>query len=242
MSSYVVAVPAGTQSLVQSVTPTTNIAVGPALLGGSVLLETAPTPQGPWSQPLGTLTAGGSTRLSTSGYARVTATTQAATMVLSEMSGANSPLANGTLISANAIFASPSSAAAQTLFSFRIPPNFLPLNFRLEISFSLDLTNSANVKTVNVLMNGAGGTNFGAAAVTSFATWNGIAVLSGSDGANLKGYIGAVLAGGMGGSTTALPTLARDYVNLETEIVISITKATAAETAQVDSVAVVLFT
>ena len=79
----------------------------------------------------------------------------------------------------------------------------------LIVEFTLNLTNSANVKTVNVLMNGASGTNIGSYAVTSFATWNGQAFVFAFDGANLKGSLGAALAGGLGGSTTAFASLAR---------------------------------
>jgi hypothetical protein len=89
-------------------------------------------------------------------------------------------------------------------------------------------------------MNGASGTAVMAAAVTSFATFNGVAYVFGFDGANLRAGQGAVLAGNLGGSATALATLARDYLGSETEFVISMTKATAGETAEVIACTVTL--
>lgn len=242
MASFGTSVAAGTQSAPQFVTPTTSVAYGPAVLGGTALLESAPTVNGPWST-VQSVTAAASFRPLTNSYVRCTATTQAASLVLSEMAGQNSPLTAGNLITSGLVFASPSSAAAQTIFSFRVPPNFLPQNFRMEIGFSLELSNNANVKTVNVLMNGASGTNIGSYVVTSMAAFNGMAIVSGGDGANLKGYIGVVGGGGLGGGTTAVSTttLARDYINNETEFVISITKATAGDTAQVDAIRVALY-
>jgi hypothetical protein len=213
MGTYVVSVPAGSQSR-------------PQVLGGTALLESASNLQGPWTTVL-SATAAASFRPLVNGYVRLTATTQAGSMAVSEMAGVNSPGTTSVLVSSNIPFASPSSTAAQQIFAFKIPDKFLSTNFKLSIEFGLNLTNNANVKTVNVLMNGAGGTNVMTAAVTSFATFNGYTTVFAFDG--------AVLAGGMGGSTVALATLARDYINNETEFVISITKATGTDTAEVIS-------
>jgi hypothetical protein len=216
---------------VQAVTPQTSVCYGPQVLGGTALLESSPTPNGPWTT-VQSVTAAASFRPSVNSYVRLTATTQAGSLLLSDLAGSNSPLTTSTLISSGIPFASPSSTSAQQIFSFRVPPNYLPQTFRLVIEFGLNLTNNANVKTVNVLMNGASGTNIFSAAVTSFATFNGTAMVMAFDGANLRATQGAVLAGGQGGSTTALATLARDYINNETEFVISITKATGTDTAE----------
>lgn len=241
--SYVVNVPAGTQSLVQAVTPLTNVCAGPAVLGGTVLLETAPTPQGPWSATgAGSATAGQSVRLDTNGYVRCTATTQAANMVISDFSGVNSPGTSGNLISSNAVLASPNSTSIQILYSFRIPPRYLTNpNFRIEMAGSVLSTNNANVKTLTVVMNGAAGSTIQTLAITSLAQTNFFATMYGVDGSTLKGSIGTIAAGGWGGTTTAEVTLARDYINNETEVVVCITKATGTDTVTLNSFRAALY-
>ena len=47
--------------------------------------------------------------------------------------------------------------------------------------------------------------------------------------------------GGLGISTTAIPTLTRDYINNETEFVIGITKATGTDTGDLASFSVRLY-
>ena len=138
--------------------------------------------------------------------------------------------------------AMPSTTSEVQIYSFRLPSLFLKPNFKLEIEGIASFTNSANAKTLQVRMNGLTGTLIHqSAALASLANYQFRAAMSGiADGANLKGY-GAGSAGGFGTSVTALTTLARDYINNETEIIVSCTKATAAETFQLDAIRAVIY-
>lgn len=244
--TQVVLVPAGTTPVGPfPVTPMHNVCVGSQLLGGSILLEAAPSQSGPW-------TAQGPGVASTSVFSfrpqftnqwvRFTATTSQGVAVISDMGGANFA-GQAELLICPVVLATPSSTAELPLFSFRLPPNFLQPAFMMEIQGNLTITNSASVKTLNCRINGTAGTSFFTSpSLASNANYNFIAKLAGlGDGQTWKGF-GAGASGGLAlGGATAYTTLVRDYINQETEIVIDMTKATGADTAQLDGLIVKLF-
>lgn len=234
--------PAGTVSANYRVGPMHVVCAGPAVLGGTVKGEfsydgvnwTLP----PWLND----TQGGSFRPSVTGWIRITATTQAANTFIADLSLANTDTVD-VLISTNAPLASPSTTSEVILASFRVPPNYLTPNFRLEIAGSVSLTNNVNVKTLKVEANGLGGTAFFTSpSLASQLNYNFMAAICGrGDGQSLIGT-GAGASGGVGVSTTAYPTLTRDYLNQETEFVVTATKATAGDTFQLETLRVTLYT
>jgi hypothetical protein len=244
MATQVVNIPAGSTSAILAVGPNTSISATPAVLGGTVTVFTGPTPSGPWlAWSAGASASGASTRLATTGYVYAVAATQAATLALADFgAGQGSNPLNEPVVNVQGVCATPSTTSEVGIFSFRIPPLFLKLNFRMAIRATTSFTNNANAKTLQVRMNGLAGTlAFQSPALASNANYAFEADFVGvNDGATLKG-LGAGATGGFGLSTTALTTLARDYINNETEIVISATKATGTDTFQMDSLIVNLY-
>jgi len=234
-------VPAGTTGPINFATPQTNVYAGPQVLGGTVQLYFGPSPVGPWQLwSAGTSLAGDSYRPATNAYYYVAAATQQAVVVATDMGASNTP-AMDQLVSCNAILASPSATAINKLFSFKIPPLFLPLNFKLLVTGTINITNSATVKTLTCLMNGIAGTSFFTSpSLASNAVYNFKATMWGDGtGQTLFGG-GAGATGGWGLSTTALTSLTRDYINNETEIVIAATKATGTDTMELRSLLIQL--
>lgn len=234
MATTIIAVRAGATSDPQPVGPNTSIFAGPSVLGGTITLETAPTNAGPWLALTTTNGGGYSARLPYNGWVRLTAATQAANLVLADIGGANQAGSN-LLVTSNVVFATPSSTAEQIVFGVRFPPNFLPPNFRCDIRGSLTVTNNANVKTLNVKVNGTGGTAvFTSPSLASNANYNFAAAFCGTNALTLKG-VGAGATGGWGLSTTAYSSLAYDFIGRELEVVVTGTKATGTDTFQLDS-------
>lgn len=229
-------VPAGTTSPVNFATPQTSVYAGPQVLGGTVQLWSGPSPVGPWQLwGAGTSVSGDSFRPLTNAYYYVVAATQQAIVVSSDMGAANTPAIN-QLVSMNAVSASASATAIQKIFSVKIPPGFLPLNFKCTLIGSVNVTNNVNVKTLTCLLNGIGGTSFFTSpSLASNASYNFIASFAGDGTGQLLRGLGAGATGGSGLSTTAYTTLARDYINNETEIVIAATKATGTDTMELVS-------
>jgi hypothetical protein len=116
----------------------------------------------------------------------------------------------------------------------------------MNVEMNVSLSNNANVKTLKVYANGAAGTAmFTSPSIASALNYNASGLIIGrGDGVTILG--GGVLAsqtnaqGGMGISTTAQPTLTRDYINNETEFTITATKATAGDTFMLESLRVAL--
>jgi len=218
-----------------AINPLTCVSVGPAVLGGTVLVETAPTQNGPWSTAF-SATNGGSVRPSVNQWCRVTATTQAATVALTDMGTSNIP-SQDQLASVNGVFASPNTTSEVVLYSLRVPPNYLPpTNWRMMMILSFVSTNNANVKNVSVRANGLAGSLMATYVITSAATTNILCNISSaaSDGVSINGY-GPGVGAGLGLSTTAVVTLSRDYLNNETEFVITATKATGTDAVSLNS-------
>lgn len=244
MATIFLAVAAGTVSNPVAVTPLTNVCAGPSVLGGSVTVEFAPTQTGPWNTAF-TGSTGGSYRSLTNAWVRVTAVTSQANAFFSDMGPALTDVSDA-LLSFGATLASPSATAAGILASFRIPPNFLTPNFRMIITGTLNLTNNANVKTLNIYANGLAGTALGTSpSLASIANYTFSHTIYGTTGSTLTGA--GVLSsqtaaqGGFGSTTTALPTLARDYLGQETEFVVGLTKATGTDTGELTALTVQLF-
>lgn len=245
MSTTYYQVPAGTTVGPIAVTPEFSVTAGPSVLGGGVTLEFATSLQGPWFTAF-TGTNSGSYRATTTGYVRITAVTSQANAFVSEMGLANDGLINA-LISINATLATPNSTAAQPLAGFRVPPGFLNTSFRMEIAGVISLTNSATVKTLNIYANGIAGT----ALATSPSLANAVnyafntTITGRGDGVTMIGS--GVLAsqtsaqGGFGITTTAIPSITRDYLTQETEFVIGLTKATGTDTGQLESLRVTIY-
>jgi hypothetical protein len=233
--TQIINVPVGTAAPF-AIGPMMSLCACPSVLGGTVLVETAPTSSGPWTAwPYGTISAAGSIRPVVTQWARATAATQAAAVVMTDMSGANSPGIEELSV-CNAVMATPSSTAEQLVYSLRIPPNFLPANFRMDIRGAVTVTNGVGVKTLKIYVNGTGGTAmFTSPSLASNANYTFMTSIVGAgDGVTWKGF-GAGASGGVGLSTTAFPTLSRDYIGQETEIAVTLTKGTGADTAQLDS-------
>lgn len=239
-------VPAGTVSPNIFVTPQVTTTAGPSVLGGSVTVEFATSQQGPWATAY-TGTTGGSYRPIVTGYIRITAVTNQVNAFVSDIGlGASGDL--DTLIQLNAGLASPNITTAAYLAGFRIPPNYLSPNFRLEISGTLSVTNSATVKTLNIYGNGIAGTALATspslASITNY-TFN--TEISGrGDGVTIMGtgMLSSETAaqGGYGSTTTAIPTLTYNYLTQETEFVVGVTKATGTDTAVLETLRVTIYT
>lgn len=241
MATTYIRVPVGTSAPIP-VNPLTCVIAGPSVLGGTVLVEFSGDGRTRW-QPwtYGTIGQGGSFRPSTSGYARITAATQPANVFLVDMTGANTP--NVTqLVNLNNVMATASSTAEQIVACFRIPPAFLTPNFNIALMLGVSMTNNANVKTLRVRWGGIGGTAlFTSPSLASQLNYNAKIVLAGrGDGSSVIG-LGAGASGGIGVSTTAYPTVTADYMNQETEVAITVVKATGTDTFQLESLMVTLF-
>lgn len=238
-------VPAGTVSPNIFVTPQASVTAGPSVLGGSVTVEFATSQQGPWATAYTGLT-GGAYRPIVTGYVRITAVTNSVNAFVSDLGqGANGDF--DTLIQLNAVMASPNSTSAAYLAGFKIPPNFLSPNFRIEVSGTLSLTNSATVKTLNVYGNGIAGTALATSpSLASIANYNFNTVISGrGDGATIigSGMLASQTAaqGGYGSTTTAIPSLTFSYLTSELEIVVGVTKATGTDTAQLETLRATIY-
>ena len=244
MPTSFLAVPAGAVSALTAVGPNVSVCAGPSVLGGSVLGEFSTSTVGPWSTWLNG-TAGGSFRSTVTGYVRITATTSQANVFFSDMSGANTGAVD-ELISINNSLASASTTSEVVLASWKVPPGFMPANFQMEVSGNLSMTNNVNVKTLKLYANGLAGTAMGTSpSLASALNYTFKALIVGrGDGVTMLGA--GMLAsqtsaqGGLGISTTANPTLTRDYLGQETEFTLTITKAVAGDTAQIESLAVLL--
>jgi hypothetical protein len=241
MATTYLRVPVGTTAAIP-INPLTCIVAGPSVLGGTVLVEFSDDGRGDW-QPwqYGTIGQGGCFRPSINGYVRVTAATQPANAFLVDMSGSNTP--NVTqLVSINNTMATASSTAEQVLACFRLPPNYLPANFNLAFMMGVSLSNNANVKTLRIRWGGVAGTAlFTSPSLASALNYNTKAIIAGrGDGSSLIG-LGPGASGGIGVSTSAYPTATVDYLNQESEVVITMTKATAGDTAQLESLMVALY-
>lgn len=225
MTTQAVKVTAGTTSAVYAVSNNDSVFAGPQVQGGSMLIEYAKSQNGPWySANNGASTQGQSWRLSdgtTSAYIRATAATQAGTLAISMIA------APGQIVLCSLPCTVASSASEQVLYSFRIPPYILPLNFNISVNGFADFTNAANAKTLQCRINAIGGTLFFQGADwQSLLNANFQAACAGrGDGISWIGYGAADTdACGLGASSTAYTTLSRDYISQETEIVITCTK------------------
>jgi hypothetical protein len=235
-------IPAGTQTAPFLMTPMQSLCAGTQVQGGTVLVESAATQSGPWfSWSAGSSGASASFRPIVNSWVRVTATGQQAVAALTDFAWANSPYAD-ELVAVNSVLATPNLTTEQILFSTRIPPGYLPANFRMRIEGGVTVTNNVNVKTLFVRMNGVTGTlvaqypSLASNANFVFTT----AVVGIGDGATLKG-LGAGTTGGFGLSATAYSTLAFNYLTTELEVVVSMSKATGTDTGQLDSLQINLF-
>jgi len=233
MSTIITRVSSGTTSAVQTILANQSICVAPQLQGGSVSLLVASNPAGPFSAVISSSTTAQSYRPDVNQYYQITATTQNAVGVLSDMV---IPGMQGQLINNGVTIDSANSTSEQVLFSFRLAPNSLPANFKCLVKASANMTNSANAKTMNCRMNGlAGNLFFASPSLANVLNYNFDAAFEGQgDGATLEG-LGAGTTGYYGTSTTAYTSLTRAYQQLETEIVVTCTKATGTETIQLVS-------
>ena len=243
MSTAITLLPAGKVSDPIPVTPLQSLMAAPQVLGGTVLIEQAPSQSGPWNTVASAQAFAQSARALTNAWLRVTSATQAAVIAVSDIgAGQGTNPLNEPIFNCQAVCASPNATAETVIASFRLPPNFLKPNFRLWIRGAASFTNNANAKTMQVRMNGLAGTLiYQSTALASLANLRFDAAMVGiGDGATLKGLGSGLTSAGLGTSATAFTTLARDYINLETEVVITCTKATGTDTFQLDSMLVVL--
>jgi hypothetical protein len=240
MATSVVNVAAGTTSAVFPVNSLVSVMAGPAVQGGTVLLEWAPTPSGPWTAwSSGTSSSTGSFRWggpaggvanTTSGYVRITAATQATNVAFMDMTNANTSLVS-ELGCMNAVTGSQNTTSEVVVGSIRVPPQFLLSNGLIRVKYSASFPNNVNAKTMQVRVNGLTGTLVHQSpALASGLNFNAVVDIGlRGDGQSIIGFGNggtATTQGGLGFSTVAYPTLTRDYINNETEIVVTATKAT----------------
>lgn len=245
MATSYLSIPAGTTSASVFVTPLTNVIIGPSVLGGSVTLTFSPSlsiPVNQW-QTVFTGTAGTSFRPLTTGYVQVQATTSAGNAFFADLGPGLQP-GGGVIVSTTAPIASASTTSEVVLASWKVPDRYLSPNFQMKIEGSVSLTNSVNVKTLKIYANGVAGTAMlTSPSLASALNFQFIGFINGrGDGQNMIG-IGMLPSqtsaqGGRGISTTAQPTITRDYLNQETEFAITVTKATGSETAQLEALKV----
>jgi hypothetical protein len=247
MTTQYISIPAGTTSAIYFVTPLNNVIFGPSVLGGSVTVSFAPSlsvPAAQW-QVIQTGTGGGSFRPLTTGYVTITSATSAANAFIADLGPGAAP--NGSpIVNINAPLASASTTSEVVLASWKVPAGYLQSNFRMEISGNVSLSNNANVKTLKLYANGTAGTAMGTSpSIASALNYTFDATISGrGDGVTLIGT-GMMASqtsaqGGGGISTTANPTLSRDYLGQETEFTLTATKATAGDTFQLENLLVTL--
>lgn len=249
MTTQFIAVAAGSTSAPIFVTPLTNVIAGPSVLGGSVSVLFSPTlslPQSTWLT-VQTGTGGGSFRPTTTGYVIVQATTSQGNVFVAD-TGPGLQSGGNVIVNINAPLASASTTSEVVLASWKLGPGYFAnnQNFRMEISGNVSLSNNANVKTLNIRANGLAGTAMGTSpSIASALNYSFDSTISGrGDGVSLIGT--GVLAsqtsaqGGGGITTTANPTLSRDYITQETEFVITATKATAGDTFQLENLMVLI--
>lgn len=247
MSTTPIIVPAGTTTSPQFVTPLTNVIYGPSVLGGSVTVTFSPSLSIPTSQWLvvASGTGGGSFRPTTTGYVAIQATTSAANVFLADL-GPGLNAGGGVIVNINNTLASASTTSEVVLASWKIGPNFLPLNWRMEIAGNVSLTNNANVKTLKLYANGVAGTAMATSpSLASILNFSFDTTISGrGDGVSMvgTGLLASQTAaqGGGGSTTTANPTLSRDYLGQETEFTLTATKATGTDTFQIENLMVSL--
>jgi hypothetical protein len=247
MSTSYITVAAGATSPSYFVTPLNNVIYGPSVLGGSVTVLFSPTLSLPiqYWLTVATGTGGGSFRPTTTGYVVLQATTSNGNFFIADLGPGLSP-GGGTIVNINAPLASASTTSEVVLASWKIPPLYFQPNWRMEILGNVSLSNNANVKTLKLYANGAAGTAMGTSpSIASALNYEFGGTISGrGDGVTHLGT--GLLAsqtnaqGGWGISTTANPTLTRDYINNETEYTLTATKATAGDTFQLENLQVSL--
>lgn len=246
MSTQLTKVTAGTTTSPIQINSNQSVFLGPQVLGGSVLLQFADTQSGPWqSWGAGTATEGASFRLTngkTYGWIQATATTQAATLAISDIGQVFNPFPVSEIVSICRPMASGSTTSETTLFSMRIPPLVLPYNFTMRVEASAHYTNNANAKTLQCRINGIGGTLFyQSGALASTLNLNFVAKCGGQgDGVTWAGFGSGLTNIGAGLSSTAFTSLSRDYISQETEIVITCTKATGTDAFVLESLVISL--
>lgn len=247
MSTTYYSVPAGTTIGPIFVTPLNNVIFGPSVLGGSVTLTFSPSlsiPTSSWAT-IQTGTGGGSYRPLTTGYVMLTSATSAANAFVADLGPGLNP-GGGVIVSLNNSLASASTTSEVILASWKIPPNYFNANFNMRIAGNVSLSNNANVKTLKIYANGTAGTAMATSpSIASALNYTFDTTIVGrGDGVSLLGS--GVLAsqtsaqGGPGITTTANPTLSRDYLTQETEFTITATKATAGDTFQLENLRVSL--
>lgn len=232
MTTQLLTVPLGTTSAPFPVIPGMSVCAGPLALSGTVLIEWAPTADGPWTAwQYGIISQAGSIRFQHYRWARVTAATKNATVAITDL-GDRKPIVVSGLATASA-------TTEQVMYSLRIPPGYLTSNFSLSVRGSVSATNAAHVKTIAVKVNGVGGTSiFTSPDLQSELNYNFSALATGYN--NVITGFGAGASGGVGVSTTAYTSLAFDYLNNELEVVVTGTKATAAEVLQIDGLVITI--
>ena len=246
MSTSFLSVPTGTTSAPIFVTPLTNVIFGPSVLGGTATLSFSPSlsiPISSWGV-FQSSTASGCFRPATTGYVIVSSATSAANVFIADI-GPGLSAGGGTIVSVCSSLASASTTSEVVLASWKTGPGYLQPGWRMNIRGNVSLSNNANVKTLILRASGLAGTALATSpSIASALNYSFSTVLVGrGDGTTIMGT--GVLAsqtsaqGGLGISTTANPTLAsRDYVNQETEFVLTATKATAGDTFQIENLLV----
>jgi hypothetical protein len=230
----------GTTSSPIPVTPTTVVNAAPLAQGGTILIEFSQDGRTRWLPVLSTVnTMGQLFRTDQNGYIRITAGVSHAAVHIVDISGSNGPYVTQLALCVAPVTCA-SATTEQILFGMRFPKGYLPAVFNLVFALSFNFVNSATVKTVRVRW-GLPGASIGGTAMyvspslASTLNHNMVGQIIGrGDGRSLIGT-SAGASGGIGNSTTAFPTLDIDYLNQETELSVTVTKATAGDAFFMDS-------
>lgn len=237
MSQTLLQVAAGATSTPLPIYQNQSICAGPALQGGSVSINIGPSQNGPFA-PVASGSSAVSYRPNVNQWYTITALTQAGVALVSDMAV---PGNVGQMVSLDVSIDSANATAEQQVFTFRIPPGVLPLSCRVTLAGRMSMTNNANAKTMQCRMGGLTGTLFHqSAALASLADYNFEASFAAKgDNATLQGF-GAGSAGGFGTSATVYTSLATTYQTTETEVVVTVTKATGTDTMKLESLVVTI--
>lgn len=223
----------GATSPVFPVGPMHNVIAGPSALGGTVLVEFAPSVNGPWRAwdypaAYGNV---GSFRPPTAGYCRVTAATLAANYSVADMGQSNTPNVD-QMINVTNTMATANTTSEVVVASFRTPPNFLTPGMALIVNGGFSLNNSANGKQFRFRVGGVNGTlmlTFPLAGSFFNFTYQ-VGALVRPDGTLIGMGSQNSTGGGLGGGgSAAYPTAAVDVITKETEWVITVAKVVGSE-------------
>ena len=181
------------------------------------------------------------------GYVRATAGLSAGLVIASDYSQVrNVNLQQQVVCNINQFMASQVALTTeQRLWSMLFPAGFLPANFCAALDLQFGATNTAGVKTLKMYFGptGAAGTALASVALTSLL--NGRVLMEAYGGVDFVTVRGGTVGAGQGsgaGAVAVVSTTVVPWNQNEMEWCLTVTKATAAESASIDRLRAELFT